>query len=281
MIDKPTELIQKKISGQIDPHLICYLPIKWEKIGDVLILVLSKKFEKYKSIIGETYAEVLNCKTVLNNLGEIYGVFRTPKVEIIYGSENTETIHKENKIRYKLDVAKIMFSSGNMNERIRMATISNVNEIVIDMFAGIGYFTLPLAVYSNPKKIFSCEINPISFSYLCENIVLNDVTKTVIPLLGNNIKTAPENIADRIIMGYLKNTKKFFEKAINCLKNGVGNIHYHETCPDKSIPNNILKNVKKIVEKKYRKVSLLDYKIIKSYAPGISHIVLDLKIDEK
>ena len=102
MKDKPIELIQKKISGRIDPHLICYLPSKWEKIGDVLILVLSKKFEKYKSIIGETYAEVLNCKTVLNNLGEIYGVFRTPRIEIIYGSENTETIHKENKIRLLL-----------------------------------------------------------------------------------------------------------------------------------------------------------------------------------
>jgi len=33
-----------------------------------------------------------------------------------------------------------MFSSGNMDERIRMSMISDKNEVVVDLFAGIGYF---------------------------------------------------------------------------------------------------------------------------------------------
>lgn len=278
MKKKPYEQIKKKLSKKIDSNLTSYLPKKWERIGDVLTLVLPKIYNDYKFLIGETYAEVLKCKTVQNYLGEISGVFRTPKVEIIYGSRNTETVHKENNIKYKLDPAKIMFSSGNMSERKRMANISNKHEVVVDMFAGIGYFTIPIAVYSKPKKIFSCEINPISYGYLCDNIILNDVRKIVKPLLGDNKKTAPENSADRIIMGYLKKTELYLERAFKCLKNGKGKVHYHDTCPDNSIPDNALNIVEKIGKKNHKKIILLDYKIVKSYAPGISHIVLDLEI---
>ena len=130
-------------------------------------------------------------------------MYREPNVKIIYGNKKTETIHIENGIRYKLDPQKVMFSSGNMDERIRMAKISNPKETVVDLFAGIGYFTLPMAVYSKPKKIFACEINPVAYDYLCKNIVQNDVTSIVEPLLGDNKTTAPKNVADRIIMGYI------------------------------------------------------------------------------
>ena len=167
MIETPFDQIKKSLSKSIPSKLINNIPDKWEKIGDVLILRLSSELDKYKQQIGGKYANVLNCKTVLRDICGISGIYREPNVEIIYGSNKTETIHKENGIRYKLDPRKIMFSSGNMDERIRMATISNKDETIVDMFSGIGYFTLPIAVYSKPKKIFACEINPIAYDYLC------------------------------------------------------------------------------------------------------------------
>jgi len=155
MIEIPSNQIKKSLSIDIPSELIKYLPDKWEKIGDILIIKLNHNLEEYQKIICEKYAEILLCKTVLNNVGGVIGTNRTPKVDIIYGSKNTETIHKENGIRFNLDTAKIMFSSGNMHERLRMANISNMDEIVVDLFAGIGYFTIPMAVYSKPKKIFA------------------------------------------------------------------------------------------------------------------------------
>jgi tRNA G37 N-methylase Trm5 len=65
------------------------------------------------------------------------------------------------------------------------------------------------------------------------------------------------------------------------LKNGKGQIHYHCICPDRLIPNYSTDKLLKIAAKKHRKLNLLDYITVKSYAPGISHIVLDLEIDEK
>ena len=174
-----------------------------------------------------------------------------------------------------------MFSSGNMDERKRMGNISNIDEIVVDLFAGIGYFTIPMAVYSRPKKIFACEINPESYSYLCENIVLNNVTAIVEPLMGDNRDTVPGKIANRIIMGYIHNTHKFLPTALNCLKENSGIIHYHDISPDENIPDKSMRVVKKIARKNNREAEIINFRKIKSYAPGISHIVLDIKIFEK
>jgi len=281
MIETPFDQIKKLLLNEIPSELVNYLPNKWEKIGDVLIIKLSDRFKKYKQKIGEIYAKTLHCKTVLQDIGGISGIYRKPTVDIIYGSKNTETIHKENGIKYKLDLQKIMFSSGNIDERKRIANISNKNEIVVDLFAGIGYFSLPIAVYSKPKKIYSCEINPIAYQYLCKNIVLNHVTSIITPLFGDNRKTAPKNVANRVLMGYIDNTQRFLPTAIKCLKNCTGIIHYHDIFPNNLIQEKILKIIKKITKKHNTDTKLIKYKNIKSYAPGIDHIVVDILIGDK
>jgi len=276
----PFTQIKKSLSKEIPLDLISKIPDKWEKIGEVGIIKLHPDLVKYSKIIGKNYALNLKCKTILNDTGGIKGIYREPKTIIIYGSSYTETIHKENGISFKLDPQKIMFSSGNMDERLRMATISNEKEIVVDLFAGIGYFTLPIAVYSKPKKIFACELNPVAYDYLCKNIILNNVLNIVEPLKGDNRKIAPKNVADRIIMGYLIDTYRFLPTAFNCLKDCKGVIHYNDKIPEKKFPDGILKKINKVADKYNRNVKLLKYKHVKSYAPGISHYVLDIEIGE-
>ena len=281
MTEIPFKKIKNSLLREIPSELVSRLPEKWEKIGDVLTIVLPSILDGYKNTIGKRYAEILSCKTVLKNIGGIEGEFRVPNVEIIYGSKYTETIHKENKVKFKLDPQKIMFSSGNMDERIRIANISNKNETVVDLFAGVGYFTIPIAVYSKPKKIFACEKNNIAFNYLKENIILNDVASIVEPIKGDNRIVAPKNIADRVIMGYINETQKFLSIAIDCLNNRNGIIHFHNTFTYKTIPNSPMKIVEKELVKKGCIAELLNYSHVKSYAPGISHYVFDIKIGEK
>lgn len=280
MIIKPFEQIKKDLTKKIPHKFIIKLPDKWEKVGNILTIKLLYDLENYEGVIGKKYAEVLNCKTVLNDIGGITGELRKPNVKIIYGSKNTETIHKENKIRYKLDPQKIMFSSGNIDERIRMSTISNNTETIVDLFAGIGYFTIPIAVGSKPKKIYAIEKNPVSYNYLCQNISLNNVIDIVEPIKGDNRKVAPENVADRVIMGYIGNTKKFLPTAIKCLKNDIGIIHFHEKYPEKNFFDKAIKQISKIIEKNNRTPKILNYKQVKSYAPGISHYVFDIGIEK-
>ena len=140
--------------------------MKWKKIGDILIL--DNKF----SINSENHLEELskkhNVKTIMK-IDHIQGTKREPVCEILWGSE-TETINKENGCLFKLDLAKVMWSKGNNNERLRIAKLVDDGETIIDMFAGIGYFSIPIGVHSKASNVYSIEINPNSYYYLCENV---------------------------------------------------------------------------------------------------------------
>jgi len=207
-------------------------------------------------------------------VGGIAGEHRKPVVRKLLGTD-TVALHKENGIVYKFDAAEIMFSSGNMEERIRMAGLRCDDEVIIDMFAGIGYFSLPLAVYQKPAKIVACEINPIAYSYLVENIRLNRVSRIVEAVHGDNRDLKGEAVADRIIMGYVKTTHEHLPYALRLLRSG-GVIHYHETCPNELL---LKRPIQRLIDSaKGCEVTVLRSKEIKSYAPGVSHVVVDARI---
>jgi tRNA wybutosine-synthesizing protein 2 len=280
MQDTPFKSIKKTVSLLIPSELVPHLPCKWEKIGSIVTIKVPDELGDYKEIIGKAYAEGLGCTTTLNETGGISGVYRKPVVEVIFGSPHTETIHTENGIRFKVDPQQIMFSSGNMTERRRMATISQENETVVDLFAGIGYFTLPIAVYSKPRKIVACEINPVAFDYLCSNVVLNHVSSIVEPRFGDNRETAPKDYADRVILGYLHGSQDFLPIAFACLKNHSGFLHYHVLVPVELIPKQPLSHIEEVARRFDRCVELLKVNEIKSYAPRVNHMVLDVRIME-
>jgi tRNA wybutosine-synthesizing protein 2 len=273
-LETPYENIVNSMS--IPQKLKSSLPKKWELLGDVLLMKIPEELEALKGEIALAYAKELHAKTVLSDLG-IEGELREPNVEILYGSE-TETIHKENGVKFKLDCAKLMFSSGNIDERIRMATIADKDEVVVDMFAGIGFFSVPMAVQSRPRKIFALELNPVAFSYMQENIHLNHVEDIVTPVLGDNREFEKEGIADRIIMGYLEETHLYLPKALEIIKKEGGVIHYHEKCPNELLDERPIQRVRGEVEKKGLSMELSRMYTVKSYAPGVSHVVLDVKV---
>ncbi|PNX48113.1 MAG: hypothetical protein BV459_02995, partial [Thermoplasmata archaeon M11B2D] len=114
MRQTPFERIKTMVSSEVPSELLAFLPDKWEKIGSVVILRVCEKLKPYQQIIGKAYAKVLGCSSTLHAMGGVLGVYREPCVEVIFGSNQTETIHRENGIRYRLDPQRIMFSSGNL-----------------------------------------------------------------------------------------------------------------------------------------------------------------------
>ncbi len=250
------------------------LPSKWELLGDVLVLRLPPSLIGLERAAAEAYADVLGAKSVLQDVGGIGGELRTPRVRRILG-DDTVTVHRENGVLFKLDVEKVMFSSGNIDERVRVSKLDCDGEVIVDMFAGIGYFSLPVAVHRDPKRVISCELNPVAFGYLVENIALNDVSDFVEPVEGDNRKLDGSSIADRVFMGYVKTTHEYLDTAIRLLRSG-GTIHYHETCPCELLPGRPLDRLKAAV--KDGRVDIIDLREVKSYSPGVSHVVVDARV---
>ncbi|MDR0900819.1 MAG: class I SAM-dependent methyltransferase family protein [Methanobrevibacter sp.] len=268
--------------------------MKWKKIGNILLV--DDKFpysdknkedqskesnHSKKSDQSKELKELLvkhNVKTIAK-IKNISGNLRQPEIELLAGNQ-TETIHKENGSLFKLDIAKVMWSKGNTTERMRIAKLIEGGEIVVDMFAGIGYFSIPIAIHGNPKKVFSIELNPDSYTYLKENITINKIpSQKIEAILGDCAVEAPKLSADRVIMGYVKTTHNFLKPAIQCLRKG-GILHYHETVPEKIMNERPINRIKEIAieEGRDEDIEILNNRIIKKYSPGVVHIVVDAKI---
>lgn len=253
------------------------LPRGWNIIGNIIVLKIPSELEDKKSEIGRALLDLYpRCKSVYLDKG-IQGELRAPSRELIAsrGDNPSLTIHKENGCFFRLDVSRIMFSQGNLEERRRMSMLGN-GEVVVDMFAGIGYFSIPMAVHSRPRKIIAIELNPLAFKYLKENIRLNHVDNVVHPVLGDCALLTPVGCADRVIMGYVLKTHHYLEQGIKALKKG-GILHYHETTPEPLVYDRPIQRIREAALKLGRGVEVTEKRKIKKYSPGVWHIVIDAK----
>ena len=277
------ELLKEKLKDKIEIVRIEKLPSGFQKIGDIIVLNLDKSLLKYKKEIGEIVLKNFNVRTVCNKKGRITGKFREPQIEVIAGDENTVTTHIENGCKYRFDISKIMFAKGNVSERVRIAKQVKNNEIIVDMFAGIGYFSIPIGVLSQAEKVYAIELNPVSFEFLKENLKINHI-HNIEAINGDNRlvidKLVKDEIkADRVIMGYLPPPKDFLPWAFKIIKKS-GILHYEDLVivgkEDEEI-GRVLENIKKVAEKFVFNPELLLAKKVKSYGPKVDHYVFDIR----
>lgn len=242
--------------------------MKYQKIGDIVILSKNDKKAAERLL-----SYVPNTKTVMYRAGSIFGKYREPRLKKLAG-DGTVTVHKEHGCLFRIDVEKIMWSKGNHRERLRLIRKVQKGEVIVDMFAGIGYFSIPLAVHSKARRIYSVELNPVSFSYLLDNIKLNKVRK----IKAMNADSAQVDIsekADRVLMGLLPSAQEFLPKALKLVKKG-GLIHYHGL--DGKEPDMLWGEVQRACKKKRVKCQLLKKTKVKSWNPRKNHWVLDVSV---
>jgi len=274
--------LKEKLKDTLTEEELSILPRGFQTLGKVIILKLNPILNGKKNIIGKACLELFpNIRSIYINLGKVIGVFREPEnIEYIAGEDNPIVEHKEHGIIYRFDITKIMFSKGNINERKYLATLVKDGEIIVDMFAGIGYFSLPIAKHSVPEKIFSIEINPISYKFLIENIKINHLEDIIIPIFGNSkkevVNLSKSGIkADRVIMGVLPAPKDFVKEALSLTKDN-GTIFHYEGVVSKNEFTSLFEEFKEEANKIGFKSELRQQRIIKNYGPNLYHTVLDI-----
>ena len=269
----PMERIREALSD-LPAYDLARLPEKWERAGSAVTIKLGPSLFQYGERIGKAYAEALGAGSVLADVSGVSGEFRLPDMRLLYG-EGGESVKTENGIRYSYDVTKVMFASGNLEERRRMERLDCAGETVVDMFCGIGYFTLPIARFAGARCVLACEKNPDSYRFLLENIKLNGVEGTVIPMLGDNRAIPGAHFADRILMGYVQTTSEFLPKARELAKPGCI-IHYHDTFPVGAQAERVRRIFSEVFGEDGYEV--LGIREVKSFAPSVSHYVADVRV---
>ena len=273
----PRDEIVDELRDALPPEALPFVPDKWEKLGDVVVLRLSDELRPWETLVAAAFANGLGARTVLEDRSGVAGELREMRATVLWGDDTVAT-HVENGIRYRFDAARVMFSSGNVHERMRAAALPARGETVVDMFAGIGYFTLPLAVHAGAARVHALEKNPVSFQYLVENVALNGVEAVVAPWHGDNRDFPHEGIADRVMMGYFPGTRAFLPKAFAFLKPGGGTIHYHDTAHERTCRDELTRNVLEEGRACGRVVAIRDARVVKSHSPGVVHAALVISV---
>ena len=254
----------------------------FDQIGNIIIVRIPDSLLSKKELIGETLLEqVKSAKSVFYQSSSVEGKFRTRDLEVLAGDNKTETEYKEYGCRFIVDVEKVFFSPRLSSERIRIAELVNHGEIVTNMFAGIGMFSI-IAAKKKKCTVYNIDINPDA-TRLCEkNIALNKLVGNIISIHGDAtevIRNQLENKSDRTLMLLPEKSDEFLDSAILATKsNGVIHYYSHIHADKKS-------DAAKLSEQHFLEVTpvkstILGSKIVRPVGPRFYQTVVDVRIEK-
>ncbi|MDC0199751.1 class I SAM-dependent methyltransferase family protein [Candidatus Nitrosopelagicus sp.] len=254
----------------------------FDQIGDIIIVRIPDSLVSKKQIIGKTLLkQVSTANSVFYQSSPVGGDFRTRKLEVIAGEDKTQTEYKENGCRFIVDVEKAFFSPRLSTERERIAGLVKDGEIIINMFGGVGMFSL-LAAKNTPCTVYNIDLNPVAVQLCKENVQINKLKGKVISLNGDATEVINEQLigkADRVLMLLPERSDEFLDSALNGLKN-KGIIHYYSHMhADKK------QDAGKLSEEHFMSVNKTNAEIITSrnvrpVGPRFYQTVVDVKISK-
>lgn len=149
-------------------------PTSYSLIGHIVHLNLRDVHLSYKGIIGQIILDkVAKARTVVNKINTIDTTFRYFTMEIIAGNKDTVTTVKENGCMYQFDFAQVYWNPRLSTEHLQLATLMKAGDILYDVFAGVGPFSILAA--RKGINVFANDLNPEAFKWLQTNAVINKV----------------------------------------------------------------------------------------------------------
>ncbi|WP_410508665.1 class I SAM-dependent methyltransferase family protein [Methanosarcina hadiensis] len=269
------EPIEKKPAPE---DLLGFSPA-YEVVGDIALL----EDENLDAETALKIADALlrtqpNIKSVVKPLTPVIGEFRVREFEVIAGEPRTETIHREYGCRYKIDLSKAYFTPRLSTERSRILSRVKDGDTVVDMFAGVGPYSILLAKSKKPSKVVAIDKNPDAVRYLKENISLNSA-KNIEAIEGDAREEAKRfaGTADHVIMNLPHSAYEFLDSAVLLTKSG-GIIYYYGITPEDDLFESSIGLIREAAEKAGRKVEVLETRVVRSYAPHQYNICIEAKI---
>ncbi len=280
---RPEKTLSEILQNQLPSELLNSLPRALDVIGDIAIMEVPSELEGHKTTLGAAILKThRNLRTVLAKVGAISGIYRLREFEFIAGEHKTTTLHKEYGCSYYVDVAKAYFSPRLSHEHWRVASLVKSSELVVDLFAGVGPFAIPIAKSNKLAKIHAIDINPEAIAYLKKNIRLNKVDSQVFPIVGDArkvVKDTLQGIADRVIMNLPETANEFIDVACKAVKPSGGIIHFYGFVRMPDTIENFQQFFSEEVAKTGRRVEKFDYvNTVRATAPYEWQVVLDAKV---
>jgi len=262
----------------------------YDVIGDIIVIRLHPELESQKEQIAEAFhAFYPKVRTIvaIPLYSHTDALYRTRDLDVIWGDKRFETTHKESGCVFKVDLKHVFFSPRLSYERMRVAQKVAPGETIINLFSGVGCFSILIAKTQPKTKIYSVDVNPYAYEYMTENVTLNKTEGQVIPILGDARTELEklEGVADRVLMPLPEEAYSFLPSAVKALNpDKVGVIHYYDVSTgnrDDELFNTPFERVKEVLSSNFGnsiRIEVEEKRIVRSVGPRKYHVVLDLRI---
>ncbi|MEF8901619.1 MAG: class I SAM-dependent methyltransferase family protein [Halovenus sp.] len=249
----------------------------YERLGDIVI-VDEDDPERARDLADAIVASDLPVKTVLNRASKIRGETRVRQWDVLAGAD-TETVHREYGCAFALDLAAVYFSPRLATERYRVTEQVEAGEQIVDMFAGVGPFAVPMAARGG--EVVAVDINETAVEYLRENARRNGVAERVTAINDDIRAVAPgyEGWADRLVMNLPHSADEFLDAAVTmagdqCL------VHYYDISHEDDRYGPGERAIRDAAEDAYH-VAIETRRTVRSYAPHEYNVVLDARLTRR
>lgn len=263
---------------------------RMEIIGDILVIRIpfDVKPDDLKPLAERVLRELPYIKSVWGGFPGVKSEYRLREYIHLAGEKRSETIYKEYGCRFKIDFTKVYISPSLSYEHYRVAKLVKEGEVVTNMFAGAGFFSILIAKYSRPSIVYSIDINPHAYHYMVENIRLNKVEDKVIPILGDAAKVIEEKLrdtSDRVLMPYPDIVLDYLVYAVKALRDkGWIHIYLHVEAKKNMDP---IEKAKLVASEKLDQIPFVNKyvfkygRVIRQIAPRKYQVVIDTFIEKK
>jgi tRNA (guanine37-N1)-methyltransferase len=158
----------------------------------------------------------------------------------------------------------------------------NKNEKIINMFAGVGTYSIILAKKNPDCIVYSIDSNPDAHNLCVINSKLNKVQDRVIPILGNArsiIDNQLKGKATRVLMPLPEQASQFIDSATMALENNRGIIHYFAHIKANSKLHALEEGKKNCHDNfKCHQYKIISGRVVREVGPRIYQTVFDLMI---
>ena len=249
-------------------------------IGDIAIVEIPKNTkEKEKAIAARILSQQKNIRAVYKRIGGHEGKLRLQKLKHMLGEKGTVTVHKENSVSLKLDIAKAYFSPRQATERKRVFLQIKKPETVLVMFSGVGPFAVSIAKNTPAKAVYGVELNKTAHRYALENAKINKVDAKTTFLCGDVRRIVPKinRKFDRIVMPLPKGAESFLDVAFAAAKKGSV-IHFYDFEKEDDIPEKSVAKVAAASVGVKKKIRILSVVKCGQLAPRAYRVCVDFKV---
>ncbi|MCL1976983.1 MAG: class I SAM-dependent methyltransferase family protein [Candidatus Bathyarchaeota archaeon] len=204
----------------------------YDIIGDIAVIKVPNDDIESAKKAAETIMKLYpsKVKAVFMQTSAVQGDFRVRQLKFLAGENRTFTVYKEHGCLFKVDIERCYLSPRLLFEHQRISSLVTQGEVVVNMFSGVGCFSILIAKASG-SKVYSIDVNPTAYECMQENVRLNCVFDCVVPLLGDSkeiIHSQLQGVANRVLMPLPELALEYLPYALMALKPFGGWIHYFD-----------------------------------------------------